>query len=60
MVDKIAGVSRHAKGAVSKSLGDVFGCLSVHGDFDIVDGCGAVHGDGRDVAAFHEVDEYGG
>src|SRR5271155_2087698 len=58
-VDVFAGFGGHAELARAEASFDVFGRVASESDFEIVNECGAVHGDAGDEAATHEVDEDG-
>ena len=58
-VEVAAGFLGHAKLTGAETGFDVFGGVAGERDFEIVDEGGAVHGDSRDEAAAHEIDEDG-
>src|SRR5580704_6643424 len=58
-VDVLTGFAGHAELACAEAGFDVFGSIASESDFEIVNQRGAVHGDARDEAAFHQIDENG-
>jgi len=58
-VDELPRLPGHAEGTVLQAGGDIFRGAAAKGDFDVVDGGGAVHGEGGDPALAHQVDEEG-
>ena len=56
-VDVLASFAGHAELAGAEASFDVFGSISGESDFEIMHECGAVHGNARDEAAFHQIDE---
>ena len=56
-VDVLASFAGHAELAGAEASFDVFGSISGESDFEIMHECGAVHGNARDEAALHEIDE---
>src|SRR6266436_4568415 len=56
LVEVFAGFRGHAEGAGAETGFDVFGSVTDESDFEIVNERGAVHGDGGDKAATHEID----
>src|SRR6266436_9096150 len=57
LVEILAGFRGHAECAGAETGFDVFGSVADEGDFEVVDEGGAVHGEGGDEAAAHEIDE---
>src|SRR5277367_3523861 len=58
-VDVLAGFAGHAELAGAETGVDVFGGIASESDFEIVNECGAVHGDARNEAALHKSDQDG-
>ena len=56
-VEKLAGLARHAEVTRGERGGDILRSRAVGGELEIVDDAGAVHGDGGEDAAAHEVDD---
>src|ERR1700730_8188705 len=59
LVEVFAGFRGHAEGSGTQTGFNVFGGVADESDFEIVDERGAVHGNGGDEAAAHELDEQG-
>src|SRR5882762_1446123 len=57
LVQILTGFRGHAECAGAETGFDVFGSVADEGDFEVVDEGGAVHGEGGDEAAAHEIDE---
>src|SRR5712692_7393701 len=58
-VDVLAGFGGHAELAFAEASFDVFGGVAGERDFEIMNKRGAVHGDSRDEAAVHQIDQDG-
>jgi len=56
-VERAAGFLGHAEFAVAENGVDIFGSAADHGDFEIVDERGAVHGDSADEAAAKKINQ---
>src|SRR5258708_634878 len=59
LVKILAGFHSHAECSGAQTGFDVFGSVADEGDLEIVDEGRAVHGEGGDEAAAHEVNEHG-
>lgn len=58
-VDVLASFAGHPELACAEAGFYVFGSIASESDFEIVNERGAVHGNTRDEAAFHQIDEDG-
>src|SRR5579864_8368655 len=56
-VERTAGFLGHAEFSFAENGFDVFGSAADHGDFEIVDERGAVHGDSADEAATEKINQ---
>src|SRR5712691_4960859 len=56
-VDVLAGFLSHAELAFAEAGFDVFGSVAGKRDFEIVNERGAIHGNPRNEAAFHQIDQ---
>ncbi len=55
VIQKCAGFVCHSKTAVADGCGYIFGCLTYHGQFQIVNNTGSVHSYRGNNAALHKV-----